>query len=133
VEVDFDNKIMTMQVPYQDSLLKPQNTKYLRRLIRLGMIITYVPVVAHFSIVLSSPFRNCSTNAGLEKLKLMDEIGDQLGFQHGQIMNIAKSIYRVWERWVNGVEPRGVESAMQGHISSDSASDTPVVSDVEVE
>jgi hypothetical protein len=105
VEVDFDNRTMTMQVPYQDWLLKSQNAKYLRRLIRLRMAITSVPAVAHFSIALSSPFRNCSVDAEMKKLILMDEIGDQLGLQHGQIMNIAKSVYRVWKRWVTGAEP----------------------------
>ena len=92
VKVDFANRTLTMQIPYEDWLLKPQNAHYFSR-VQLSTM--YKPVndaVVNLAVDLSSPLED---DLMLENLHLMGEIGERLGLAREEILRIAASMKSV--------------------------------------
>lgn len=93
LKIEFEQRVLTMQLPFADWLRKPQNVRYLSRL-QLSPI--YEPVndaVAHLVVDLSSTLDDDTVQ---ENLRLMGEIGERLGLARGEIMRIAGLVDRVW-------------------------------------
>ena len=93
VKVDFAHRTLTMQIPYEDWLLKAQNERYLARVQSSTMYKPVSDAVVNLAVDLSSPLDD---GVVLENLRLMGEVGERLGLARGEILRITDSMKRVW-------------------------------------
>ena len=96
VEVDFAQRTLTMQIPFEDWLLKPQNVSHFSR-VQTSTI--YKPVSdAVVNLVFDLVFDLSPTvDDGLvpENLSLMGEVGERLGLAREEILRIVGSMKSV--------------------------------------
>ena len=84
VKVDFAHRTLTMQIPYEDWLLKPQNVRYLSRVQLSRMYKPVSDAVVNLAVDLSTPLDD---DLVLEDLRLMGEVGERLGLAREEILS----------------------------------------------
>ena len=90
VQIDFGERILTMQIPSNDWLFKPENKRYLLRLQHSPMYTPVNDAVLNLVIALKSLSND---GIALDQLLLMGEIGERLGLARGEILRIADSLW----------------------------------------
>ena len=93
VKADFVQRTLTMQLPFEDWLLKPQNE---RSLSRLRQSIMYKPISDTALNVVVDLGSSSDHGFVLENLHLMSEVGERSGLARGVILRIADSVNRIW-------------------------------------
>ena len=89
VQIDFAKRTLTMQIPSNDWLFKPENERYLLRLQQSPMYTPVNDAVLNLVVVLSSPADDERIS---DQLHLMGEVGERLGLARGEILRIADSL-----------------------------------------
>ena len=93
MKVDFAQRTLTMQFPFEDWLLKPPNERTLSRLQQSTMYESVSETVLNLVVDLGP---SSDHDVALEDLHLMGEVGERLGLAGGMILRIADSVNRIW-------------------------------------